>query len=149
MSIIDASDPVADPPSSSPVACADNASPADKIAAQLSEEFGVKVVSYKMPAEDADAIDETVKKVTAEFGEVSSGGVGRVTGRRKRADMFVCHLKLDIVIANAGICTHEDAETMTNKQFEDVFRVNTFAPYYLARAGASPSPSPYISPPTR
>ncbi|SCV68534.1 BQ2448_655 [Microbotryum intermedium] len=89
----------------------DNASPADKIAKQLEEEFkGIKVGSYKMPADDSKAIDEAVKLITKDFGE------------------------LDVVIANAGICIHQDAEKMTDKEFEDVFKVNTFGPYYLARA---------------
>ncbi|SCZ90531.1 BZ3500_MvSof-1268-A1-R1_Chr1-3g02046 [Microbotryum saponariae] len=91
-----------------------NASPADKIAKQLEEEFGgIKVGSYKMPADDSKAIDEAVKLITKDLGE------------------------LDVVIANAGICIHQDAEKMTDKEFEDVFKVNTFGPYYLARAGSS------------
>ncbi|ORY73431.1 hypothetical protein BCR35DRAFT_307177 [Leucosporidium creatinivorum] len=87
-----------------------NGSPADKIAADLSKEFGVKVGSYKMPAESSSAIDDAVQLITKEMGE------------------------LDVIIANAGICIHQDAEKMTDKEFEDVFRVNTFSPYYLARA---------------
>ncbi|KAK4055105.1 hypothetical protein OIV83_000385 [Microbotryomycetes sp. JL201] len=87
-----------------------NSSPADKLAAELEKEFGVKVKAYKMPGDDSQAISSTVEQVTKEFGE------------------------LDVIVANAGICIHEDAETMSDKQFEDVFRVNTFGPYYLARA---------------
>lgn len=50
---------------------ADNGSPADKIAADLAKEFGVKVGSYKMPAESSSAIDEAVALITKEMGEVS------------------------------------------------------------------------------
>ncbi|KAK4057669.1 hypothetical protein OIO90_001317 [Microbotryomycetes sp. JL221] len=87
-----------------------NSTPADKLAEDLSKEFNVKVKAYKMPGDDSKAISSTVETVTKEFGE------------------------LDIIVANAGVCIHEDAETMSDKQFEDVFRVNTFGPYYLARA---------------
>ncbi|KAI5481788.1 cytoplasmic protein [Pseudohyphozyma bogoriensis] len=87
-----------------------NATPADKLAADLSKEFGVKVGSYKMAAESSSEIDAAVALISKEMGEI------------------------DVVIANAGICIHEDAATMTDKQFEDVFRVNTFSPYYLSRA---------------
>lgn len=49
----------------------DNSSPADKLAEDLSKEFGVKVKAYKMPGDDSEAISQTVKTVTKEFGEVS------------------------------------------------------------------------------
>lgn len=63
-----------------------------------------------MPADDSKAIDAAVQKIHNELGEI------------------------DIVVANAGICIHQNAEDMTDKEFEDVYRVNTFGPYYLARA---------------
>lgn len=88
----------------------DNSTPAEKLALELSTEFGVKVQAFKMPASPSSAIDACILKVTQEMGEI------------------------DVVVANAGICIHESAEKMTDDQFEEVFRVNTFSPFYLARA---------------
>lgn len=48
----------------------DNATPADKIAKDLAAEFGVKVGSYKMAAEDSKAIADAVQLITKEMGEV-------------------------------------------------------------------------------
>lgn len=62
-----------------------NATPADSLAAELSKEFGVVAKAYQM-AEGSEAINACVEKVTKEMGEI------------------------DIVIANAGICIHQDAQ---------------------------------------
>jgi sorbose reductase len=111
----------------------DNSTPADELAVSLAKEYGVKVRAFKMPAEDSSAITRTVELVTKEMGEI------------------------DIVVANAGICIHRDAGEMSDsescarneatewmlmicecvEEFEDVFKVNTFSPFYLARAGMS------------
>lgn len=88
----------------------DNATPGDKLAAELSKEYGVKVLAFKMPASPSSAIDAAVALITATMGEI------------------------DVVVANAGICIHESAENMTDAQFEDTFQVNCFSPFYLARA---------------
>ncbi|KAM0753129.1 NAD(P)-binding protein [Meredithblackwellia eburnea MCA 4105] len=87
-----------------------NATPANVLANELAQTYGVRVRAYKMPAEDSRKIDETVQLVTKEMGEI------------------------DIVIANAGVCYHVDADKTTDKQFEDTFRINTFSPFYLSRA---------------
>lgn len=67
-----------------------NSTSADQLALELSEEYGVKVGSYKMPAEDSAAIESTVQLVTKEMGEI------------------------DVIIANAGICIHNNAEVSTS-----------------------------------
>lgn len=48
----------------------DNSSPADKLAEELSKEFGVKARAFKMSGGSSRAIDEAVKKITEEMGEV-------------------------------------------------------------------------------
>jgi len=102
------------------VAITYNATPADALAEEIVKTYGVKCRAYKMPAEDSSAIEETVKLITKEMGE------------------------LDLIVANAGICLHVDAVDTTDKQFEDTFRVNCFSPFYLARAAYKtwyPTPS--------
>lgn len=75
-----------------------------------------------MPASPSSAVTAGIKAITAAMGEI------------------------DIVVANAGICIHEAADKMTDEQFEEVFRVNTFSPFYLARAAqASWYPSGFVA----
>lgn len=56
----------------------------------MNEYKGIKVGSYKMPAEDSIEIGRVVEKITKEMGEI------------------------DVVIANAGICVHANAEVRSN-----------------------------------
>ncbi|KAL8279138.1 hypothetical protein RQP46_008394 [Phenoliferia psychrophenolica] len=92
------------------VAITYNATPADDLAKQIEKDYGVKCLAFKMPASDSKMIDQVVAEVTAKMGE------------------------LDVIIANAGICLHVDAIDTTDEQFEETFRVNTFFPFYVARA---------------
>ena len=66
--------------------------------------------TYKVPAGDAKAIDAAIESITRDLGE------------------------LDIVIANAGMCTHVLSHECTDEQFRETFETNTFFPYFLARA---------------
>lgn len=63
-----------------------NATQCDELAASLAKEFGIKAKAFKMPAESSKAVTECVGKVVREMGQI------------------------DIVIANAGICIHRDAQ---------------------------------------
>lgn len=63
-----------------------NATQCDELAASLAKEFGIKAQAFKMPAESSVAVTACVKKVVEEMGQIS------------------------IVIANAGICIHRDAQ---------------------------------------
>lgn len=63
-----------------------NATQCDELAASLAKEFGIKAQAFKMPAESSQAVTECVGKVVEEMGQI------------------------DIVIANAGICIHRDAQ---------------------------------------
>lgn len=89
---------------------ADNSTPADALAADLSKEFSITAKAYKMAAADTAQIDESVAAITSEMGEI------------------------DVVIANAGICIHVESAKCTDAQFRDTFETNTFFPYFLSRA---------------
>lgn len=97
-----------------------NATSADAHAKELSSEFGIQCKAYKMPAEDSSLIDAAVQRITREMGEV------------------------DVVVANAGICYHVDADKTSDEQMEHTFKVNVFSPFFLSRAVFKtwfPSPS--------
>lgn len=66
--------------------------------------------SYKVPAGDTAAIDSAIASITSDLGE------------------------LDVVICNAGICTHVASHECTDDQFRQTFETNTFFPYFLSRA---------------
>ncbi|KAK4706173.1 hypothetical protein P7C70_g23, partial [Phenoliferia sp. Uapishka_3] len=76
------------------------------------------IMAFKMPAGNSSVIDAAVKNITEEMGEI------------------------DIVVANAGVCHHVDAEKTTDAQLEDTFQVNLFAPFYLSRSGVD---SPFLA----
>ena len=42
--------------------------------------------------------------------------------------------QIDIGVANAGIALWKEAESNTDEEFKHIFDVNTFGPFYLARA---------------
>ncbi len=66
--------------------------------------------SYKVPAGDSKAIDAAIASVSRDLGE------------------------LDIVVANAGTCTHVLSHECTDEQFRATFETNTHFPFFLARA---------------
>lgn len=66
-----------------------------------------------MPAESSSAIDEAVQLITKEMGEVSP----RIRETRERRLTPNPSQQLDVIIANAGICIHQDAEKMTDSAF--------------------------------
>lgn len=85
---------------------------AEKIAAQIASETGVKVVAYQSDVRDPEAIAATINKIAVDFG------------------------RLDIMVANAGITTHIAALDQTPKSFSEVMKVNLDGAFYTAQAAA-------------
>lgn len=81
-------------------------------AAQISRKHKVKVIAYQADVADPAAIEAAISSVVNDFG------------------------RLDIVIANAGICTEVDALDFTPKQFRDLMGVNLDGAFYTAKAAA-------------
>lgn len=81
-------------------------------AAHIAEKHGVKAVAYQADVADADSIEAAVKSVVKDFG------------------------RLDIVVANAGICTELDALDFTPKQFREQMSINVDGAFYTAQSAA-------------
>ncbi|KAF2711361.1 NAD(P)-binding protein [Pleomassaria siparia CBS 279.74] len=81
-------------------------------AEQLSKRHDRRVLSYQTDVSDPEAIASAVDSVVRDFGHV------------------------DIVVANAGICTEVDALDFTPKQFRELMAVNLDGAFYTAQAVA-------------
>jgi sorbose reductase len=81
-------------------------------AAQISEKYRVKAVAYQADVVDLTAIEAAMSSVVNDFGH------------------------LDIVVANAGICTEIDALDFTPKLFREQMTVNLDGAFYTAQAAA-------------
>lgn len=84
--------------------------PSEK-AATLASECGVQVKAFKCEVTQSGEVDAAVEAVEKAFGRA-----------------------VDIGIANAGISLWKGAHENTDDEFKHIFDVNTFGPYYLARA---------------
>lgn len=80
-------------------------------AAQLSTECGVTVKAFKCEVTRSSEVDAAVKAVEEAYGK-----------------------QVDIGIANAGVTLWKGAHENTDDEFKHIFDVNTFGPYYFARA---------------
>lgn len=85
---------------------------AEKIAAEMASETGVKVVAYQSDVRDPKAILATINKIAEDFGG------------------------LDIMVANAGITTHIAALDQTPESFSEVMKVNLDGAFYTAQGAA-------------
>ncbi|WVQ80309.1 hypothetical protein IAT38_002414 [Cryptococcus sp. DSM 104549] len=84
---------------------------ATPVAEQLSAEYGVKVRAFKCEVTKSEEVDQMVEEVEKAFGR-----------------------KVDIGVANAGISLWKDAHENTDDDLANIFGVNTFGPFYLARS---------------
>ncbi|KAF2137972.1 uncharacterized protein K452DRAFT_277602 [Aplosporella prunicola CBS 121167] len=86
---------------------------ADEIAAQLAQDTGAKVKAYRSKVEDKAGIAATLDQVVADFG------------------------KLDVVVANAGVCAHHPAEEYSEDDWRRNMSVNLDGAFYTAQAAAN------------
>lgn len=77
----------------------------------LSREHGVRVQAFKCEVTQSSEVDSAVEEVQRAYGR-----------------------EIDIGIANAGVALWRDAHANSDAEFERIFAVNTFGPYYFARA---------------
>ncbi|KAJ9104227.1 hypothetical protein QFC19_004044 [Naganishia cerealis] len=82
-----------------------------KLAEQLSSEFSVKVKAFECNTADSRQVDRSIEQIQEEFGK-----------------------KVDIAICNAGISLWRDSHDMSDHEMQNIFAVNTFGPFYTARA---------------
>jgi len=84
---------------------------ATPVAEDLSKQYGTRVKAYKCEVSQSTDVDRTVEAVQKDYGK-----------------------QIDIGVANAGIALWKEAESNTDEDFKRIFDVNTFGPFYLARA---------------
>lgn len=80
-------------------------------AAALSAECSVSVRAFRCEVTESAEVDAVVEAVAAAYGRA-----------------------IDIGIANAGVALWRGAHETSDADFQRIFSVNTFGPYYLARA---------------
>lgn len=83
---------------------------AEKLAATIARDFGVKVKTYRVPVEDYDAVEQGVADVLKDFG------------------------RLDVMIANAGIPTKAGGLDDKIEDWNRVRAIDFDGAYYCARA---------------
>lgn len=84
---------------------------ATPVAEELSKKHGVRVRAYKCEVSQSSDVDKAVEQVQKDWGK-----------------------QIDIGVANAGITLWQEAESNSDEDFKHIYDVNTFGPFYLARA---------------
>lgn len=85
---------------------------AEAAAKALASKHSTKSIAYQAAVEDPAAIESAIQAAVKDFG------------------------RLDIVVANAGICTEVDALDFTPKQFREQMEINLDGAFYTAQAAA-------------
>lgn len=78
----------------------------------MKQKLGINASSYQADVADPEAIQAVVNKVVNDFG------------------------RLDIVVANAGICHEIEALDFTPKQYREQMSINLDGAFYTAQAAA-------------
>ncbi|KAI1611038.1 oxidoreductase [Exophiala viscosa] len=89
-----------------------SSSSAHEIASQLSSQHGTTIRAYQCDVSDESAVDKVFDEVVKDFS------------------------KIDILVANAGICYNVAAEDMTTQQFRSEMGVNFDGPWFCARSAS-------------
>jgi len=87
-----------------------SAKDADREAANISNSFGVKCHAYKCDVTNPDIVSTVFQQIRKDFG------------------------KVDVVIANSGICSHISALDTTPEQWMQIQNVNFNGAFYTAKA---------------
>ncbi|KAH3680093.1 hypothetical protein WICMUC_000551 [Wickerhamomyces mucosus] len=89
-----------------------NSTPADDLAKEISEKYGVRAKAYKVSLTDFDSIDVAVKQIEKDFG------------------------KIDIFVANAGVAWLKGGllEQEDDSEWKSVIDLDLNSVYYLSRS---------------
>ncbi|KAJ5329840.1 hypothetical protein N7452_010230 [Penicillium brevicompactum] len=85
---------------------------APKIAEELSSRYQTESRAYKADVTDSKEISEAINQIAQDFG------------------------RLDVILANAGICSEHAAEEYTPEEFQEIMNVNVNGAFYTAQAAA-------------
>ena len=85
---------------------------AESLATEIAAKHSVKTAAYQADVANQEDIEKAIKQIAADFG------------------------KLDIIVANSGICTNVPAEDYTTEQWHNITKVNLDGAFYTAQAAA-------------
>lgn len=85
---------------------------AETLASEIASTNDVKAVAYKANVGDQEEIEKTILQIAADFG------------------------RLDVIVANSGVCSNVPAEDYTTAQWHEIMKVNLDGAFYTAQAGA-------------
>ncbi|KAE8367485.1 hypothetical protein BDV27DRAFT_154917 [Aspergillus caelatus] len=85
---------------------------AESLATDIAAKHNVKAAAYQADVANQEDIEKAIKQITADFG------------------------KLDIIVANSGICSNVPAEDYTTEQWHNITKVNLDGAFYTAQAAA-------------
>ncbi|KAE8306971.1 hypothetical protein BDV41DRAFT_556581 [Aspergillus transmontanensis] len=85
---------------------------AETLATEIATKHNVKAAAYQADVANQEDIEKAIKQIAADFG------------------------KLDIIVANSGICSNVPAEDYTTEQWHIITKVNLDGAFYTAQAAA-------------
>jgi len=85
---------------------------ADTVAAEIEVANNVKAAAYQANVSNQPEIENIIGKIAKDFG------------------------KLDIIVANSGVTSHQPAEDYTSEQWREIMQVNLDGAFYTAQAAA-------------
>lgn len=85
---------------------------AKTIATDIAAKHNVKTAAYQADVANQEDIEKAIKQIATDFG------------------------KLDIIVANSGICSNIPAEDYTTEQWHNITKVNLDGAFYTAQAAA-------------
>jgi NAD(P)-dependent dehydrogenase (short-subunit alcohol dehydrogenase family) len=115
-------------PAGADVAITYTSKDATPVAEDLTKQYGTRVKAYKCEVSQSSDVDRTVEAVQKDYGKQIDIGVanaGKTVTFATRPSL-TCFLE--------GIALWKEAESNTDEDFKRIFDVNTFGPFYLARA---------------
>ncbi|GMG01510.1 unnamed protein product [Aspergillus oryzae] len=85
---------------------------AETLATEVATKHNVKAAAYQADVANQEDIEKAIKQIATDFG------------------------KLDIIVANSGICSNIPAEDYTTEQWHNITKVNLDGAFYTAQAAA-------------
>ncbi|KAF7590202.1 hypothetical protein BBP40_003177 [Aspergillus hancockii] len=85
---------------------------AESLATGIAAKHNIRAAAYQADVANQEDIEKAIQQITADFG------------------------KLDIIVANSGICSNIPAEDYTTEQWHNITKVNLDGAFYTAQAAA-------------
>ncbi|KAE8148895.1 hypothetical protein BDV25DRAFT_157299 [Aspergillus avenaceus] len=85
---------------------------ASSTATEIASKHGIKAAAYQADVANQEDIEKAIQQIVADYG------------------------KLDIIVANSGICSNVPAEEYTTEQWHNITKVNLDGAFFTAQAAA-------------